>query len=60
MVGGDGYIYEGRGWGKEGAYAKGYNKKSVGIGFIGIFFIFFNFGFIFHINQHGLIMLKYR
>ncbi|XP_026463959.1 peptidoglycan-recognition protein 1-like isoform X1 [Ctenocephalides felis] len=35
LVGGDGYIYEGRGWGKEGAYAKGYNKKSVGIGFIG-------------------------
>lgn len=37
LVGGDGLIYEGRGWGKQGAHAPGYNDKSVGISFIGTF-----------------------
>ncbi|CAD7092428.1 unnamed protein product [Hermetia illucens] len=34
-VGGDGEIYEGRGWNVVGAHAPGYNSKSVGIVFIG-------------------------
>ncbi|KAF4519047.1 hypothetical protein B566_EDAN001633 [Ephemera danica] len=35
LIGGDGTIYEGRGWGKVGAHAKGYNSISTGICFIG-------------------------
>ena len=35
LVAPDGTIYEGRGWGKQGAHAKGYNSSSVGIAFIG-------------------------
>jgi hypothetical protein len=35
LVGGDGKIYEGRGWDAEGAFARGFNKKSLGIAFIG-------------------------
>lgn len=38
LIGGDGAVYEGRGWGKQGAHAPGYNDKSVGISFIGTFF----------------------
>lgn len=30
-------MYEGCGWTREGAHTYGYNKKSVGIGFIGNF-----------------------
>ncbi|XP_055843963.1 peptidoglycan-recognition protein LE [Episyrphus balteatus] len=37
MIGNDGNIYEGRGWGHVGAHAKGYNHISVGISFIGCF-----------------------
>lgn len=37
LIGGDGNIYEGTGWTKEGAHLYGYNKKSVGIAFIGNF-----------------------
>ncbi|XP_031848157.1 peptidoglycan recognition protein S3 [Nomia melanderi] len=37
LIGGDGNIYEGCGWNREGAHAIGYNKKSVGIAFIGNF-----------------------
>lgn len=37
MVGGDGLIYEGRGWNKEGAHTKGYNIYSICIAFIGTF-----------------------
>ncbi|XP_032669104.1 peptidoglycan-recognition protein 2-like [Odontomachus brunneus] len=37
LVGGDGNIYEGCGWTREGAHTFGYNKKSIGIGFIGNF-----------------------
>ncbi|XP_035736229.1 peptidoglycan-recognition protein SA-like [Vespa mandarinia] len=37
LIGGDGNIYEGTGWTKEGAHTYGYNKKSVGIAFIGNF-----------------------
>lgn len=37
MVGGDGYVYEGRGWKKEGAHTYGYNARSIGIAFIGTF-----------------------
>ncbi|GJQ80278.1 PGRPS1 [Trypoxylus dichotomus] len=37
MIGGDGNIYEGVGWHKEGAHTYGYNKKSIGIAFIGDF-----------------------
>ena len=37
LIGGDGNIYEGAGWNREGAHTYGYNKKSLGIGFIGSF-----------------------
>ncbi|KAF8570440.1 hypothetical protein P879_02388 [Paragonimus westermani] len=37
LVGNDGKIYEGRGWGVVGAHAKGVNSRSVGIAFIGDF-----------------------
>jgi peptidoglycan recognition protein len=35
LVGGDGNIYEGRGWERVGAHAPGYNSNSMGICFIG-------------------------
>ncbi|XP_058061133.1 peptidoglycan-recognition protein LC-like isoform X3 [Anopheles bellator] len=35
LIGGDGNIYEGRGWKKIGAHTQGYNSKSIGIAFIG-------------------------
>ncbi|XP_001605218.1 peptidoglycan-recognition protein SC2 [Nasonia vitripennis] len=35
LVGEDGNVYEGRGWGKAGAHAKTYNDKSIGICVIG-------------------------
>lgn len=37
LVGGDGAVYTGRGWDNEGAHTRGYNKRSIGIGFIGNF-----------------------
>lgn len=37
LVGGDGRVYEGRGWNYVGAHTKGYNTNSVGISFIGTF-----------------------
>ncbi|EDX09819.1 GD14166 [Drosophila simulans] len=37
LVGGDGRVYEGRGWDYVGAHTKGYNKGSIGISFIGTF-----------------------
>ncbi|XP_055915429.1 peptidoglycan-recognition protein LE [Eupeodes corollae] len=37
LIGNDGNIYEGRGWGVVGAHAKGYNNISVGISFVGCF-----------------------
>ncbi|XP_037335481.2 peptidoglycan recognition protein 5 [Pungitius pungitius] len=37
LVGGDGAVYEGRGWGVVGAHAKGNNHDSLGIAFIGNF-----------------------
>ncbi|KAE8573354.1 Putative peptidoglycan-recognition protein [Halyomorpha halys] len=35
VIGGDGYIYEGRGWGKSGAHTKGFNCDSIGVAFLG-------------------------
>uniref|UniRef100_A0A499FUP0 Peptidoglycan recognition protein long class n=1 Tax=Anopheles farauti TaxID=69004 RepID=A0A499FUP0_9DIPT len=35
LIGGDGSVYEGRGWFKVGAHTKDYNSKSEGIAFIG-------------------------
>ncbi|XP_057332776.1 peptidoglycan-recognition protein 2-like [Microplitis mediator] len=35
FIGGDGNVYEGVGWNKEGAHTYGWNKKSIGIAFIG-------------------------
>ncbi|CAF3868662.1 unnamed protein product [Rotaria sp. Silwood1] len=35
LVGGNGYIFEGRGWNHTGAHCKGFNPTSVGIGIIG-------------------------
>jgi peptidoglycan recognition protein LC len=37
LVGGDGDVYEGRGWDKQGAHTKGYNSGSIGIAYIGTF-----------------------
>ncbi|KAI3353810.1 hypothetical protein L3Q82_005032 [Scortum barcoo] len=37
LVGGDGTVYEGRGWGVVGAHAKSNNHDSVGIAFMGNF-----------------------
>ncbi|XP_017122117.1 peptidoglycan-recognition protein LC isoform X3 [Drosophila elegans] len=37
LVGGDGRVYEGRGWDYVGAHTKGYNVGSIGISFIGTF-----------------------
>ncbi|XP_020291615.1 peptidoglycan recognition protein-like [Pseudomyrmex gracilis] len=37
LIGGDGNVYEGCGWTREGAHTYGYNKKSIGISFIGNF-----------------------
>ncbi|CAF4946792.1 unnamed protein product [Rotaria sp. Silwood1] len=35
LVGGDGYVFEGRGWNYTGAHCDGYNPQSIGIGVIG-------------------------
>ncbi|CAH0716012.1 unnamed protein product, partial [Brenthis ino] len=35
MIGNEGRVYEARGWNKEGAHTLGYNRCSMGIGFIG-------------------------
>nr|BBE08144.1 peptidoglycan recognition protein L1, isoform B [Plautia stali] len=35
VIGGDGYIYEGRGWGIFGAHTKAFNCHSIGIAFTG-------------------------
>ena len=35
LIGGDGPIYEGRGWDKKGAHTYCYNQQGYGIGFIG-------------------------
>ncbi|XP_051814076.1 peptidoglycan recognition protein 5 [Acanthochromis polyacanthus] len=37
LVGGDGTVYEGRGWGVVGAHARGHNHDSLGIAFMGNF-----------------------
>ncbi|CAD1475992.1 unnamed protein product, partial [Heterotrigona itama] len=37
VIGGDGNIYEGCGWNREGAHTYGYNKKSISIAFVGNF-----------------------
>lgn len=37
MIGGDGRVYMGRGWDDQGAFAKGFNKDSIGIAFIGTY-----------------------
>lgn len=37
LIGEDGRVYEGRGWGTVGAHAYGYNRRSVGIAFLGTF-----------------------
>ncbi|XP_064544483.1 peptidoglycan-recognition protein LC isoform X5 [Drosophila montana] len=37
LVGGDGTVYEGRGWDSQGAHTLGYNNDSIGISFIGTF-----------------------
>lgn len=37
LIGGDGAVYEGRGWTKEGAHTYSYNSVSLGIAFIGTY-----------------------
>lgn len=36
-VGGDGRVYEGRGWGRQGAHSPPYNNQSAGVAFLGTF-----------------------
>ncbi|XP_060809847.1 peptidoglycan recognition protein 1 isoform X1 [Amyelois transitella] len=35
LIGNDGRVYEGRGWSVEGAHTLGYNRCTIGLGFIG-------------------------
>ncbi|XP_013870469.1 peptidoglycan recognition protein 5 [Austrofundulus limnaeus] len=35
LVGGDGLVFEGRGWGVVGAHTKGHNRDTLGIAFMG-------------------------
>ncbi|KAF5298158.1 hypothetical protein FQA39_LY02582 [Lamprigera yunnana] len=35
MIGGDGKVYEGRGWHKIGAHTRNFNSRSLGIAFVG-------------------------
>ncbi|XP_024120156.1 peptidoglycan recognition protein 5 [Oryzias melastigma] len=37
LIGGDGTVFEGRGWGVVGAHTKGHNQDSLGIAFMGNF-----------------------
>lgn len=37
MVGGDGRVYEGQGWNKQGTHTKDFNEKSICIAFLGNF-----------------------
>jgi N-acetylmuramoyl-L-alanine amidase len=37
LIGGDGDIYDGRGWSLQGTHTKGFNSDSIGIAFIGTF-----------------------
>jgi N-acetylmuramoyl-L-alanine amidase len=37
VVGEDGLVYEGRGWGRVGAHAVNWNSRSIGIAVIGDF-----------------------
>ena len=37
LIGGDGNVYEGRGWNKVGAHTYGFNDVGYGIDFIGTF-----------------------
>lgn len=37
LVGGDGRVYEGRGWGIAGAHTRGYNDNGIAISFVGDF-----------------------
>ena len=37
LVGGDGRVYEARGWYREGAHTKGYNSVGLGISLIGLY-----------------------
>ena len=37
LIGGDGVVYEGRGWNTVGAHTVGFNKQSYAISFIGNF-----------------------
>nr|UFA46010.1 peptidoglycan recognition protein 4 isoform 2 [Littorina littorea] len=37
LVGGDGKVYEGRGWDRQGAHTKNYNSRAIAISFMGDF-----------------------
>lgn len=37
LVGGDGNVYEGRGWDMAGAHTHNYNNRSIGVAFVGDF-----------------------
>lgn len=37
LIGCDGNVYEGRGWGVEGAHTFSFNNRSIGVTFIGCF-----------------------
>ena len=37
LIGCDGIVYEGRGWGVQGDHTNGYNHNSIGVAFVGNF-----------------------
>lgn len=37
IIGGDGNVYQGAGWHRQGAHTRGYDNVSMGIAFIGNF-----------------------
>jgi hypothetical protein len=53
-VGGDGNVYEGRGWHQVGAHTYGFNKRSVGIALIGEFSGKYNI----HFSVNAKILLR--
>jgi hypothetical protein len=55
-VGGDGEVYEGRGWHQVGAHTYGFNRKSVGIAVIGEF----SGKYIIHFPANTTILLRQR
>lgn len=52
LIGGNGRVYEGAGWHHVGAHTKDYNKRAVGISFIGDFRCEYNIDTFFTTLKH--------